>query len=196
MKLVTEHEYKFGQKNIVPHLGLIEISTEGFIEIPEDQEKLALSLVEDDLGFSIVGEDKIIVIDSNPIEKTEKEKEEDLKKKSEDNDLGDKSEGDGLKPQIEDDTLNKVEEDPLGSSLESQDDIEGQVIKDVQIDTDTHEPTLTEEEKNQLISSLEGKTYQEMREYATKNNFPENEWAQKVNGPQMLKYLSEKIREF
>lgn len=196
MKLKTEHTYKFGQSNIVPYLGLIHISEEGIVEISEQDETKALALVETEIGFSVVLEEEAVIVDTlNPDDKED----EDLKKKSEDDDLGGKSEESDLEHQTEGDSLNKIknEADQLDSASNFTDSFEGKDVKDVHVEdtNDDQEGSLfNKEEKEVLLTVIEGKTYQETRDYATEMNFPEEEWVQKVNGPQMKKYLFEKIQ--
>lgn len=52
-KLKTEQEYKFGQKRILPFIGEVQISNEGFIELEDEQ--IAQQIEDLEIGFTIVG---------------------------------------------------------------------------------------------------------------------------------------------
>lgn len=81
--LKTTDEYKFGQTNIVSHLGEIKIGEDGLIHIPDDRAEEAKLLVDRGINFFFHGEE---------IKPQTKESEEDLSKKKENDDI---------KPQIE-----------------------------------------------------------------------------------------------
>lgn len=52
-QLKTEQEYKFGQKNVLPIVGEIQISNEGIIEV--ETTEIAQQIEDLEIGFTIVG---------------------------------------------------------------------------------------------------------------------------------------------
>lgn len=56
MKLITEEKFKFGQKNIIPFVGEVQISEKGVIEI--ENKETALKIVDLNIGFSLLEENQ------------------------------------------------------------------------------------------------------------------------------------------
>lgn len=54
VQLITKETFKFGQTNIVPFAGSVDISSEGIIEV--ESQEIADSLVSADCGWSLVEE--------------------------------------------------------------------------------------------------------------------------------------------
>jgi len=52
-KLVTDQKFKFGQKNVIPFAGEVQISDEGIIEV---EDSIAQSIVDAEVGFKLLEE--------------------------------------------------------------------------------------------------------------------------------------------
>lgn len=79
IKLKTTQSFKFGQKNIIPYAGEVQISDEGIIEV---EKSIAEKIVLSNCGFDFLEKDPNLI--DNELNKVEKN---DLGKEQ-DNDLG------------------------------------------------------------------------------------------------------------
>ena len=52
VKIKTNDTFKYGQKNVIPFLGVAEISSEGIVEV--ETQEIANSIVESNIGFFFV----------------------------------------------------------------------------------------------------------------------------------------------
>lgn len=204
MKLVTKQQSRFGQKIVVAFLGEVQFDENGEIELQSHQFQQARELVKiSNSNYSILGDP---------------EGEQDLGQKSEEDEFN-KGDGDTINPQVEDgEPLNETELRPLTEqdleiTLKSNPDLTEEDIERMRklLGTEMLLPKLesqpksedssTEEElipipqdvKDSLVQSLEDKDFQELKEFAAENGFPEEEWQSRRNGKQLKSYLVEKI---
>lgn len=107
VKLKTNQSYRFGQKNIIPYAGEVEISNEGIIEVSEE---IAHKVVGSNCGFNFLLEEKV-----------EEKKEDDVIEKVEKNDFNENQNND----------LEKVENDSFQPELEEEDEEEEMDIEKI-----------------------------------------------------------------
>ena len=144
--LVTEQEFRFGQENIIPFAGKVQISSEGLIEV---EDSVAQSIVDCNCGFAFTDLQATTTTTiaetttTTTIERTTTTTTQEEFGKEESQDLG------------------KQEEDQLGAQ-EDQDDLQK---------SDTIETVLDE---NVAKAALEAKNLNELKEMA--KPFPSAEW--------------------
>lgn len=170
VKLITESEFKKGQTNILPDVGVVTFDQDGVIEVPEE---FAQSLVDiyPDLDF----------FDPNVQVKAEVE-EEDLSKKTEEEDLSKSDDDDKIAPKVE-------ESEVLGATEVASDvKVEEEIVEEqvTQSDTEASKPDATE-----IASELEKKSAAELKELV--KQFDETQLETLKNKKEYIKFLVEQL---
>lgn len=146
VQLKTEQQFKWGQKNIIPFVGEVSISSEGIIEVASQE--LAEQIVQSNVGFSIIEKvGKTTTTTTQQSSTTTTTTSTPLNPKTEEDDLGDKG----------------GNENDLGGG---------------------------NDEKDELLKSLEGKSLAELKELA--KPFPSAEW-RSLNKEKLTDYLKSKL---
>ena len=112
MKIKSLNRGLYGQANIVPFAGEVQIGEGGIVEI--ESKEVATSLVEANCGYVFLELEK-----SDKLEETEENKKE--------------PEKDPIEPQVEENNLEKVEKDELGTTKEdTEEDLVG-ILKSMKV---------------------------------------------------------------
>ena len=171
--LRTNQAFRFGQKNIIPYAGEVQISETGEIEVPKE---LARQIVESNCGFCYADE-----AESNKIHKVEE------------SDFGGQKED--LSDKKVEDTINKsenvVEDKEDNKDSENNEDEGGSGEEDPNKNEGGDDEDLNEDE---LRVELQGKTVAEIKELAKDSGLDEEEY-KGLKKDELIDYIIAKLKE-
>lgn len=146
----TNDRFKWGQKNVIPFVGLVEISKEGEVEVPN--EEVAKKISELGIGFEFQDQEATTTTTTIAVQETTTTttippvtKEEDLAPKTEQNDLGKEQENE----------LGAANENPNEDLLKSLDTLKVEELQKLAQTFPKEE--WTGKKKAELIEYLKGK---------------------------------------